>query len=65
MGDMFKNEVPQNHEHGLDGVQVGPFGPKLCQNGAPELRIIFQALLGFKTTLAGPCCKKRFIGFIF
>ena len=33
----------------LNGVQVAPFGPKLGQNDAPELRIIFQALLGPKT----------------
>ena len=30
---------------GLNGVEVAPFGPKLCQNVAPRLRIIFQALL--------------------
>ncbi len=35
----------------LNGVQVGPFGPKLCQNDAPDLRIIFQALLGPKNKL--------------
>ena len=33
----------------LNGVQVAPFGPKLGQNDAPDLRIIFQALLGPKT----------------
>ena len=33
---------------GLNGVQVAPFGPKLGQNEAPDLRIIFQALLGPK-----------------
>ena len=32
-------------------VEVGPFGPKLCQNVAPRLRIIFQALPGLKTQL--------------
>ena len=32
----------------LNGVQVGPFGPKLGQNDAPYLGIIFQALLGPK-----------------
>ena len=36
---------------GLSGVEVAPFGPKLCQNVAPRLRIIFQALLGPKTKL--------------
>ena len=36
---------------GLNGVQVAPFGPKLGQNDAPDLRIIFQALLGPKTQL--------------
>ena len=36
---------------GLNGVEVAPFGPKLCQNVAPTLRIIFQALLGPKTQL--------------
>ena len=32
-------------------VQVAPFGPKLCQNDAPDLRIILGALLGPKTQL--------------
>ena len=36
---------------GLNGVEVAPFGPKLCQNVAPRLRIIFQALLAQKTQL--------------
>ena len=36
---------------GLKGPKVGPFGPKLGQNDAPELRNIFQALLGPKTQL--------------
>ena len=36
---------------GLNGAQVALFGPKLCQNDAPDLRIIFQALLGPKTQL--------------
>ena len=36
---------------GLNGVEVAPFGPKLCQNVAPRLRIIFQALLGQRTQL--------------
>ena len=36
---------------GLSGVEVAPFGPELCQNVAPRLRIIFQALLGPKTKL--------------
>ena len=35
----------------LNGVQVAPFGLKLCQNDAPDLRIIFPALLGPKTQL--------------
>ena len=30
-------------------MQVVPFGPKLGQNEAPELRIIFQTLLGPQT----------------
>ena len=34
---------------GLNGIEVAPFGPKLCQNVPPRLRIIFQALLGPKT----------------
>ena len=29
----------------LNRVQVAPFGPTLCQNVAPRLRIIFQPLL--------------------
>ena len=48
---MFKNEVSKNRENGPNRVDVGPFGPKLCQNVAPRLRIIFQALLGPKTQL--------------
>ena len=32
-------------------VQVAPFGPKLWQNVALRLRIIFQALLGLKAQL--------------
>ena len=40
---------------GLDGVEVAPFGPKLCQNVGPRLRIIFQALLGPKTKLEKHC----------
>ena len=36
---------------GLNGVQVAPFGLKLCQNAAPDLRIILGALLGPKTLL--------------
>ena len=34
---------------GLNGVQVAPFGPKLGQNDAPDLRIILETLLGPKT----------------
>ena len=34
---------------GLNGVQVAPFGLKLCQNDAPDLRIILAALLGPET----------------
>ena len=33
----------------LNGVQVAPFGLKLCQNDAPDLRIILGALLDPKT----------------
>ena len=36
---------------GLNRVEVALFGPKLCQNVAPRLRIIFQALLGPETQL--------------
>ena len=36
---------------GTNGVQVAPFGPKLCQNDAPDLRIILGALLDPKTKL--------------
>ena len=50
LGDVFKNEVPQNHEVALNGVQVAPFGLKLCQNDAPDLRIISQTLLDPKTS---------------
>ena len=40
---------PKTIKIGLSGVQVAPFGPKLGQNDAPDLRIIFQTLLGPKT----------------
>ena len=43
------NEVPKTIKTDLSGVQVGPFGPKLSQNDAPERRNIFQALRGPKT----------------
>ena len=36
---------------GLNEVQVAPFGLKLCQNDAPDLRIILGALLDPKTKL--------------
>lgn len=35
---------------GLNGVQLAPFRPKLGQNDAPDLRIIFQTLLGRKNS---------------
>ena len=35
----------------LNGVQVAPFGPKLCQNDATELRIILEASPGPKNLL--------------
>ena len=43
----------------LNGVQVAPFGPKLGQNDAPELRFISQALLGPKTLLKNPTNSSR------
>ena len=43
---------------GLNGDQAGPFGPKLGQNDTPELRIIFQALLGPKTQNSNKTKKK-------
>ena len=42
---------PKTIKMDLNRVHVAPFGPKLCQNVAPRLRIIFQALLGPKTQL--------------
>ena len=45
-----QNEVPKTIKIDLNGVQVAPFGPKLGQNDAPDLRIIFQTLLGPKTS---------------
>ena len=48
---MYTNQVPQIIKFCLNGVQVAPFGPKLGQNDAPDLRIIFQALLGPKIPL--------------
>ena len=46
-----QNEVPKTINMGLNWGEVAPFGPKLCQNVAPRLRIIFQALLGPKNKL--------------
>ena len=43
------NRPSQIIKMGLNGVQVAPFGLKLCQNDAPDLRIILEALLGPKT----------------
>ena len=45
---------PKTIKMGLNGVQVAPFGPKLGQNDAPDLRIIFRTLLGPKTLLKKP-----------
>ena len=42
---------PKTMKMDLNHVQVGTFGLKLCQNVAPRLRIIFQALLGPKNQL--------------
>ena len=38
----------------LRGVQVALFGLKLCENDAPDLRIILEALLGPKTLFKHP-----------
>ena len=46
-----KMKCPKTMKLALNGVQVAPFGLKLCQNDAPDLRIIFQTLLGPKTSL--------------
>ena len=43
-------KCPKTMKLALNGVQVAPFGLKLCQNDAPDLRIIFQTLLGPKTS---------------
>ena len=43
-------KCPKTIELALNGVQVAPFGLKLCQNDAPDLRIILEALLGPKTS---------------
>ena len=40
---------PKTIKMDLNGVQVGPFGLKLYQNDAPDLRIFFQTLLSSKT----------------
>ena len=47
----MQSEVDETMKMGLSGVEMAPFGAKLCQNVAPRLRIIFQALLGLKTQL--------------
>ena len=39
-------------------VQVAPFGLKLCENVAPRLRIIFQALPDPKTELKNTKIQK-------
>ena len=44
----------------LNGVQVAPFGLKLCQNDAPDLRIILEASPDQKTIQK--CKKSRFSG---
>ena len=41
--------MPKTIKKYLNGVQVAPFGPKLGQNDGPDLRIIFQTLLGPKS----------------
>ena len=46
---------------GTKGVQVAPFGPKLCQNVAPRLRIIYQTLLGLKTKLKKKTKKQKHV----
>ena len=45
---------------GLNGVQVAPFGLKLCQNDAPDLRIILEASPDPKNLLKNQ--KSRFSG---
>ena len=44
-----KMKCPKTMKLALNGVQVAPFGLKLCQNDAPDLRIILEALLCPKT----------------
>ena len=51
MGDMFKKRYPKTVIMDPSRVDVPSFGPKVCQNVAPRLRIIFQALLGPKARL--------------
>ena len=43
-----KMKVTKTIQMDLNGVEVAPFGPKLCQNIAPRLRIFIQALLRLK-----------------
>ena len=51
-------KYPKTIKMGLNGVQVAPFGPKLGQNDAPDLRIIFRTLLDPKTLLKNPKIPK-------
>ena len=48
------NRPSQIMKIGLNGVQVAPFGLKLCQNDAPDLRIILEGLLVPKTLFKNP-----------
>ena len=45
----MKNDVLKPIKIDLNGVQVAPFGPKLGQNDAPDLRIILDRFLDPKT----------------
>ena len=45
-----KSGPPEIIKMHTNGLPVAPFGLKLCQNVAPRLRIIFQALLDPKAT---------------
>ena len=46
-----KVRYPKTIKMDPNRVEVGPCGPKLCQNVGPRLRIIFQALLDPKVEL--------------
>ena len=58
LGEMFKKHVLKHIKIDLNRVQVAPFGPKLGQNDAPDLRIILDRFLDQKSQFKNK--KSRF-----